>query len=63
MENEKQEKAGHIYYVFAHNTVVTDLAPQVEGANRGGPGKKMKSANLCLKEKETYYRKGKGRAT
>ena len=40
MENEKHEKARQLYYVFAHNTVVTDLAPQVEGANRGGPGKK-----------------------
>ena len=27
------------YYIFAHNTVITDLAPQVAEDNRGGPGK------------------------
>ena len=55
-----------LYYIFAHNTVIiTDLAPQVAGAIRGGSGKiKINEIcyNLCLKETETYYRKGKGRA-
>ena len=34
------------YYIFAHNTVITDLAPQVAEANRGGPGK-IKINEIC----------------
>ena len=35
-----------LYYIFAHNTVITDLAPQVAGANRGWPGK-IKRNEIC----------------
>ena len=34
------------YYIFAHNTVITDLAPQVAEANGGGPGK-IKRNEIC----------------
>ena len=34
------------YYIFAHSTVITDLAPQVAEANRGGPGK-IKRNEIC----------------
>ena len=35
---EGQDKTRQLYYIFAHDTVMTDLAPQVAGANRGGSG-------------------------
>ena len=33
-------------YSFAHDAVMTDLAPQVAEANRGGPGT-MKINEIC----------------
>ena len=40
------DKTRQLYYIFAHNTVITDLAPQVAKANRGGPGK-IKINDIC----------------
>ena len=56
MSQTGQDKTRQIYYIFAHDTVLTDLAPQVAEANRGGSRtiKTMKSAILSLKE--TCYR-------
>ena len=42
----RQDKTRQLYYIFAHNTVITDLAPQVAKANRGGPGK-IKINEIC----------------
>ena len=43
LENDLRKYVGHcfalFYYIFTHNTVITELAPQVAEANRGGPGK------------------------
>ena len=36
--SETEDKTRHLYYIFAHVTVLTGLAPQVAEANRGGPG-------------------------
>ena len=33
-----QDKARQLNYIFAHDTVMTDLALQVAEANRGAPG-------------------------
>ena len=41
-----KRKGKTTYYIFAHNTVITDLAPQIAGANRGGPGK-IKINEIC----------------
>ena len=35
---ETRQKTRQLYYIFAHDTVMTDLALQVAEANRGGPG-------------------------
>ena len=45
LQQEKQQQQ-QLYYIFAHNTVITDLAPQVAEANRGGPGK-IKINEIC----------------
>ena len=37
-DKTRQDKARQLYYISAHNTVMTDLAPQVAEANRGEPG-------------------------
>ena len=33
-----KDKTRQFYYIFTQNTVITDLAPLVVKANRGGPG-------------------------
>ena len=35
-----------LYYIFEHDTVMTDLAPQVAAANRGRPGT-IKINEIC----------------
>ena len=42
----KQDKTRQLCYIFAHNTVLTDLAPQVAEANRGGRGT-IKINEIC----------------
>ena len=41
-----QDKTRQLYYILAHDTVMTDLAPQVAEANRGGPGT-IKINEIC----------------
>ena len=36
----KQDKTIQLNYIFTQDTVITDLAPQVAKANRGGPGER-----------------------
>ena len=42
----RQDKTRQLYYIFAHDTEMTDLAPQVAEANRGGPGT-IKINEIC----------------
>ena len=35
---KRPDKIRQLYYIFVHDTVMTDLALQVAEANRGGPG-------------------------
>ena len=65
----RQDKTRQLYYyIFAHDTVLTELAPQVAEANRGGPGttKKwnllvlvfLKKRNVLQKRQKKDYLRG-----
>ena len=47
-------RQSQLYYILIRVTVITDLAPQVAKANRGGPGAiKMTANKLTLNVKKT----------